>query len=220
MELWGLIGVRVRSRSPLVSEWRFKVYHKSHQYSSFFHILIREYPTALTALVDDVLEDGFIRCTNPKTEFSDTWEDCEMDCLDAYKAHDFPHLIELCGTSDALETLVAAHVNEDLSLHALNYRDEWDKVIARINRLPTQIAVDELFFQDELGKLAFLITCSVEALEVLESMLELGKLDAAKRNIMDTADNDDWFPLHYATTPRRKALKIMLTKTTQPYSDV
>jgi len=178
------------------------VYHKSHQYSSFFYLLIREYPAALIALVDGKCILSFIQSTKPNSKFKmSTLEACVMNCLDAYKAHNFPHLIELCGTSDALEALVAAHVEEDLSLHVLSNRDEWDKVIARINRLPTQATVDELFYQDELGETAFAVAALVAPVEVLENMLELGKLDAAKRNIMDVAGSDGCLPLHYAAEP-------------------
>jgi len=38
------------------------------------------------------------------------------DCYTAHKAHRFPRLIKLCGTSYALEALVAAHSEDDLSL--------------------------------------------------------------------------------------------------------
>ena len=54
------------------------------------------------------------------------------DSYFAFKEHRFSRLIKLCGTSDALEAVIAAHVEDDLSLHVLCYRNSWNKVLARI----------------------------------------------------------------------------------------
>jgi len=70
-------------------------------------------------------------------------------------------------------------------------------VLARIKKLPTQVAVAELFSQEELGYTAFALASIHEApVEVLESMILLGKLDAKKRNILDIANADLRLPQH------------------------
>ena len=75
-------------------------------------------------------------------------------------------------------------------------RKSWDEVIARIKKLPTQGAVAELFYQDELGVTAFADASAHKApVEVLESMLLLAKLDAEKRNILDIATAVSQTPL-------------------------
>jgi len=45
-----------------------------------------------------------------------------VDCRNAFRQHRFPRLVELCGTSDALKALVAAHSEDDLSLYVLCMR--------------------------------------------------------------------------------------------------
>jgi len=73
-------------------------------------------------------------------------------------------------------------------------------VLARIKQLPTQSTVDELFTLDDLGDTTFTMACAREApVEVLESMILLGKLDVKKRNILDIANNYLYLPLHITT---------------------
>ena len=61
------------------------------------------------------------------------------DCYNAFKQHRFPRLIELCGTSDALEALVAAHSEDGLPLFVLCYRKSWYKVLAGIKQLAPRL---------------------------------------------------------------------------------
>jgi len=99
------------------------------------------------------------------------------DCRDAFGDNFFPRVIELYGTSDALEALVAAHVEDELSPTALCLRKSWSKILARIKQLPTQAALAELFYQDASGQHCVVFTCGNKArVEVLESMILLGKL--------------------------------------------
>jgi len=88
------------------------------------------------------------------------------ECYTAFKQHLFPRVIELCGTSDALEVLVAAHSEDNLSLHVLCRRQSWNKVLARIKKLPTQAAVVELFSLDELGRTALYVAAEDGTVEV------------------------------------------------------
>ena len=74
-----------------------------------------------------------------------------VDCYLAFKERRFPRLIELCGTSDALEALVAAHDEDNMYLYVLSRRESWDKVLARIKQLPPAAAVAELFGVDVWG---------------------------------------------------------------------
>ena len=56
-----------------------------------------------------------------ENHFSNDDEVCNLffDSYNKFKKHRFPRLIELCGTSDALEALVAAHSEDGLSLYVL-----------------------------------------------------------------------------------------------------
>jgi len=73
-------------------------------------------------------------------------------------------------------------------------------VLARIKQQRTQAAVAELFYQDEVGLTALAVAAIREApVEVLESMILLGKLDVKKRNILDIANNYLYLPLHITT---------------------
>jgi len=130
-------------------------------------------------------------------------------CCAAYKQHRFPRLIKLCGTSDALEALVAAHSEDDLWLNVFCWRESRNKVLTRIKQLPPQAAVAELFFQDELGDTAFVV--DEPPVEVLESMIILGKLDAEKGNILDIADIHRGLPKHHAAHwhPDPAAIKLL-----------
>jgi len=118
------------------------------------------------------------------------------DCYNAFKQHRFPRLIELCGTSETLEALVAAHVDDDMSLLVLCLRQSWNKVLARIKQLSAQAAVTELFCQGEYSATTFAAACDLEApVDVLESML--AKLGVQTRNILCIADIHLRLPLHY-----------------------
>jgi len=135
-----------------------------------------------------------------------------IGCYKAFRQHRFPLLIELCCTSDALEALVAAHSEDDLSLNVFCIRESWNKVLARIKQLSTQAAVAELFFKNEFGLSTFAeASANKAAVEVLESIILLGKQDAEKRNILDIADFDLAIPLHLAAdNPDPATIKLLV----------
>jgi len=170
---------------------------KHHNDPEVIALVISRHPPALVAVVGGEHVVTFFRDLPVENRFSNHDEVGQLlcDCYHAFKEHHFPRLIELCGTSDALEALDAAYVEDDLSLYVLCCRKSWDKVLARIKKLPTQAAIDELFSQDELG-CTVLARASIHKapVEVLESML--AKLDASKRNILVIADIDLCLPLH------------------------
>jgi len=86
-------------------------------------------------------------------------------------------------------------------------------VIARIKELPTQDAVAELFYQEEIGRTAFVVASARKApVEVLESMILLRELDATKRNILDIADINFHLPLHLTAKyhPDPAAIKLLV----------
>jgi len=86
-------------------------------------------------------------------------------------------------------------------------------VLARIKQQRTQAAVAELFYQDEVGLTALAVAAIREApVEVLESMILLGKLDAKKRNILDIADIALALPMHYVAQhhPDPAAIKLLV----------
>jgi len=53
-------------------------------------------------------------------------------CYLAFRVQRFPRFIELCGTSDALVALAAAHAEDYKSLCVLSLRHSWNEVLARI----------------------------------------------------------------------------------------
>ena len=166
---------------------------------TFIKLLISTNPEALIAVVGGQDRRRFFEGLPAEKRFSNRADVLLllMDSYRAFKEHRFPRLVELCGTSDALEALVAAHVEDDLSLLVLCFRSSWNKVLARIKRLAAKAAVAELFYQCELGGTAFAVASARKApLEVLGSMLVLGKLDPKKRNILDIADPDLALPQH------------------------
>ena len=133
----------------------------------------------------------WFRCLPAENRFSNDGEVGQLflDCYDAYNEHRFPRLIELCGTSDALQALVAARDEDNLPLYVLCVRQSGNKVLARIKQLRAQAAVDEMFFLDEGERTALALATAYEApFAVLESMILLGKLDVKKRNILDIAN--------------------------------
>ena len=122
-------------------------------------------------------------------------DDLLSDCYFAFKDHHFPLLIELCGTSDPLEALSAAHSEDDLSLHVLCHRESWNTVLARIKQLHTKATVAELVTQDERGHTAFVLASRLGA--PADPHAQPG-LDTKKRNILAIANIDLQLPLHYA----------------------
>jgi len=144
-----------------------------------------------------------------------------FDCYVAFVLHRFPDLIELCGTSNALEALVAAHEEDDLSLRVLCVRKSWDELLARIKKLPTQAAVSELFSLNEFGSTAFALAAVRKApVEVLQSMLLLAELDSKKRNTLDIANIHLRRPLHATAEfhPDPAAIKILVRHHPPPCS--
>ena len=132
------------------------------------------------------------------------------ECCNAYSKYRFPRLIELCGASDALKALAAAHVEDDLSLQVLCNRSSWNKVLVRIKLLSTQAAVAELFSQNELAFTAVTVAAHHGA-PVKELKIMLGKLDAEKLNILVIAHISLCLPLHHTAQfhPDPSATKLL-----------
>ena len=129
----------------------------------------------------------------------------------AFREHRFPRLIELCGTSEALEALVAAHSEDDLPLAVLGARKLWNNLLARIKQRPS-LAVAKLFYKDKLGATALGVATDRAPLDVLESMILLAKLDAEKRNILDIPAIGFTLPLHNAAQvhPDPATIKLLV----------
>jgi len=188
-----------------------------HNDPAVIALIICRHPSALVSVVGgEVIWLWFMRLLPADNRFSN--HDDILDLLvcsyNAFKRRRFPRLVELCGTSDALLALVAAHSEDDLSLDVLCYRESWDKVLARIKQLPTQATVDELFSLNELGVTAFTLASANDTLvAVLESMLDLCELDAEKRNILDIADIHLRLPLHNIAEfhPDPAAIKLLVS---------
>ena len=135
-----------------------------------------------------------------------------VNCGNAFREHRFPLLFELCDTSHALEALVAAHSQDELSLYSLLVLC-LRELLARIKQRPTQAAVPELFHQNELGGTALAFASSYKApVEVLETMINLAKLDAEKRNILDITCSDLRLPMHIVANrhPDLAAIKLLV----------
>ena len=187
-----------------------------HNDPEVIKLLIRRHPLVLASVMRGEPVWEWFDSVPPEDRFSNHDEiyDLLLDCDIALKDHRFSDLIELCGTSDALEALVAAHSEDDLPLHVLCFRESWDKVLARTKLRPTQATVNELFFQDELGRTSFAVAAGNEApcLLVLESMILLGKLDTKKRNILAIAAIDLSLPLHHTARrlPDPAAIKLLV----------
>ena len=129
------------------------------------------------------------------------------DCYIAFKQFRFPRLIELCGTSDALEALKAAHSEDDLSRALLAHLVEQG---ARAHQ-----AVAELFSQDELGVSTLTSVATNDGpMEVLEIMIKLAELDVEKRNILNIATITLCRPLHLAAAnnPDPAAIKLLVRR--------
>ena len=126
-----------------------------HDDPKVIKLLIRRFPPALDSVDGVGRVWTYFESLPVEGRFSNYGEVGQLllDCYNAFKLHRFPHLIELCGTSDALEALVAAHseAEDDLSPNVLCRRESWNKVLAHIKQLPTQATIDELFSQDEIG---------------------------------------------------------------------
>ena len=81
-----------------------------HNDPKVIKLVIRRLPEALLSVVYDRC---IIRCYKnlpAKNRISNHGKIGRLlvDCINAYRQHRFPRLIELCGTSDALEALVVA----------------------------------------------------------------------------------------------------------------
>ena len=186
-----------------------------HNDPKVIKLVVSRYPPALGSVVGGEGIVWYFRDLPAENRFSNYDEvfNLLLDCYVPYKQHRFPRLIELCGTSDALAALVAAHSEDDLSLEVLCLRHSWNKVLARIKKLPTQAAISELFSQDESGATTFARAADEAAsAEVLESLFDLAKLDAEKRSILDIADFDLRLPLRYIAKrhPDPAAVKLVV----------
>ena len=112
-----------------------------HDDPEVIKLVISRLPPALVTVVGDVRIWEFFKDLPAENRSSN---DVEIHGLlvysyVAYKQHRFPRLIELCGTSDALEALVAAHSEDGLPLFVLCYRKSWYKVLAGIKQLAPRL---------------------------------------------------------------------------------
>jgi len=181
----------------------------------FIKLPISSDPEALVSVVGGADIVAYFQNLPAENSFSnhDKVDSLLWDCWKAFMELRFPRLIKLCCTADALEALVAAHVDDDLSLHVLCYRRSWNKVLAGMKQLPTQAVVDELLSQDERGCTALALASVNKApVEVLESMIHLAELDAEKRNILDIATFNLCLPLHHTAQdhPDPAATKLLV----------
>jgi len=70
---------------------------------------------------------------------------------------------------------------------------------ARIKKILTQAAIEEMHEKDEAGRTAFTTAVVADApVELLERMAELGKQDTKKRSIATIGDKDGYCPLDFA----------------------
>jgi len=133
----------------------------------------------------------------------------------AYKHGHFPGLIRLCGTSPTLEA-VAVRSTDDVSLLVLCRCDSWEAAGKRMETIPTQDAIEEMHQQDEEGHTAFATAVVDAPVELLESMVELGKQDTKKRKIVMVCDKKDYYPMDLAAMHRSDAATIKLLARENP----
>ena len=133
----------------------------------------------------------------------------------AYKHGHFPGLIRLCGTSPTLEA-VAVRSTDDVSLLVLCRCDSWEAAGKRMETIPTQDAIEEMHQQDEEGRTAFATAVVDAPVELLESMVELGKQDTKKRKIVMVCDKKDYYPMDLAAMHRSDAATIKLLARDDP----
>ena len=116
----------------------------------------------------------------------------------AYKHGNFSAPIHLCGTSDTLQAL-AVRSTDEVPLRGLCDCGSWETVCARIEKIPTQVAIEEMHEKDEERRTAFATAVVADApVELLESMVELDKQDTKERNIMSVCNKDEMSPLALA----------------------
>ena len=116
-----------------------------HDDPNVIKLLIRRDPEALCLAVDGgSIVDSF-RCLPSENHFCNRDEIFYLlaDSYNEFREHRFPRLIELCGTSDALAALAAAHSEDDLPLIVLSLRNSCNKVLA--HQAASYPGVDELF---------------------------------------------------------------------------
>ena len=134
----------------------------------------------------------------------------------AYEHGHFYGLIRLCGTSYALQAL-AVRYTDDAPLLVLNQCDSWPAARARIEKIPTQAAIEEILEKDEKGGTAFFNAIVADApVELLERMFELGKQDTTKREIVKVCDRDGYTTLLLAAMHRSDAATIKLLARDDP----
>ena len=81
-------------------------------------LLINRHPPVLVSVVSGVCIVEYFHSMPAENSFinHDDIGRLLVDCCRTFRQLHFPRLIELCGTTDALEALEAAHSENDLSL--------------------------------------------------------------------------------------------------------
>ena len=118
----------------------------------------------------------------------------------------FSGLISLCG----IEAL-AVRSTDDLPLLVLRQCDSWEAASARIETSPAQAAIEEKPEKDEEGRTTLASAVVADApVELLESMVELGKQDTKNRNIVFVCDKGKCDSLQLAAVVRTDTVTIKL----------
>jgi len=116
-------------------------------------LLISVYPEALVQFVDG--RNILVFCHKARGNNDNDIHRVVGSCWLNYKEHRFSRFIELCGTSEALEALDAAHSQNDLSLSVICLRKLFNKALANMDLLSAHAAVAEIFWLGEDGYTAF-----------------------------------------------------------------
>ena len=135
----------------------------------------------------------------------------------AYKHGHVSGLIRHCGAPPILQALVMRST-DDLPLLVLCQCDSWEAASARIETIPAQAAIEEMHEKDENGRTAFATAVADAQIELLESMVELGKQDTKERRIVGVRDKIGCAPLYLAAIHRTDTATIKLLARENPAS--
>ena len=104
-----------------------------------------------------------------------------------------------------------------MSLRLLCDCDSWEAMRERIETIPTQDAIEEMHAKNEEGRTAFATAMVGGAtVELLESMVELGKQDTKKRKIATVCETDGCPSLALAAEYRTDTATIKLLPRENP----
>ena len=190
------------------SELRLPLYHTSHNHPDpvVIKLLVRHYPSALLAKSKQgrtALDRAILRSKSPVVL-------CLLRKLTAACEHGhFSGLVRLCGTSSTLQAL-AVRSTDDVPLRVLCDFESWDAMSARIEKIPTQATIEEIHEENEEERTTFATAVVADApVELLESMIELGKQDTKKKKrIMAVCDKEGRSP--FAAVHRTDTASIKL----------